>query len=42
MYEADSVIGAILCVRRDGLPEGGRELDQYLQTIVNAWRLHNN
>ena len=42
MHEAHSVIGAILCVRGDGLPECDWELDQYLQTIVSAWRLRKN
>lgn len=42
MDEAHSVTGVILCVRGDGLPEGDRELDQYLQTVVSAWRLQDN
>ena len=36
MDEAHSVTRVIICVRGDGLPEGDRELDQYLQTVVSA------
>lgn len=36
MHEAHSVIGAILCVYGDRLPERVRELDQYLQ-IISEW-----
>lgn len=42
MHKADSVIGAILCVGRDGFPEGDWELDQYLQASVSPWRLREN
>lgn len=42
MHEAHGVIRAILYVCGDRLPEGDRELDQYLETIVNARHLQNN
>ena len=39
MHKAHNVIETALCVRGDGLPEGGRELDQYLDIIVSASHL---
>ena len=36
MHKAHNVIETVLCVRGDGLPEGGWELDQDLDIIVSA------